>query len=165
MRCRIAGRINPLVSARCIDLYSLPWSSSCILYLHPAFPLNTRRSHEPFSFRFLPSCLVLIVLRSLQHHKAPDVCSGAREQDIATLKDLSSMYEKKNLSGFMRLVSDNYKERQAFAASRLNRSSPNTKPFTSRSSMPGCSSRLRQGHDPGDVQLGQRLADRAAETS
>ncbi len=36
---------------------------------------------------------------------------------ISTLRDLSHMFEKKNLPGFMNSVSDNYKDRQAFSAS------------------------------------------------
>lgn len=36
---------------------------------------------------------------------------------INALKDLSSAYEKKDLSGFMHLVSDEYPEKQAFASS------------------------------------------------
>ncbi len=36
---------------------------------------------------------------------------------ISTLRDLSHMFEKKNLPGFMNSVSDSYKDRQAFSAS------------------------------------------------
>jgi hypothetical protein len=45
---------------------------------------------------------------------APAVIQGSHV--ISSLKDLSSMYEKKNLQGFMLLISDSFKERKELSA-------------------------------------------------
>lgn len=67
------------------------------------------------------SCLVLTLLVV-----SPSACSSAKpptqaavqgNKVIASLKDLSSMYEKKNLPGFMSIIADSYPDRQALASS------------------------------------------------
>ena len=48
--------------------------------------------------------------------KPPTAPATQGNKVIASLQDLSSMYGKKNLSGFMRLISDGYKDRQELSA-------------------------------------------------
>lgn len=59
----------------------------------------------------------LIIAPSCSSTKPPTPPAVQGTRITATLKDLSSMYEKKNLTGFMSLISDKYKDRQAFSES------------------------------------------------
>lgn len=49
--------------------------------------------------------------------KPPTAAAVQGNRTIATLKDLSTLYAKKNLSGFMNLIAEGYRDRKEFAAS------------------------------------------------
>jgi hypothetical protein len=61
--------------------------------------------------------LVLLATVACSSTKPPAPGAVQGNKIIAALKDLSGMYEKKNLPGFMNLISAQYKERQAFSSS------------------------------------------------
>ncbi len=60
--------------------------------------------------------LLLIYAPACSSTKPPTPAAIQGNKTITALKDLSSMYEKKNLAGFMSLISDDYKDRKEFAA-------------------------------------------------
>jgi len=62
--------------------------------------------------------LSFLVSASACSDKKPPTQSAIRGNSVIhTLQDLSHMFEKKNLPGFMNLVSDSYKDRQALSTS------------------------------------------------
>jgi len=61
--------------------------------------------------------LLLFTTAACSGKKPPTQAAIKSDGIINTLRDLSHMYEKKNLPGFMNSVSDSYKDRQAFASS------------------------------------------------
>ncbi len=68
-------------------------------------------------FSVLAVAALLIAAPACSSTKPPSSAATQGNKIITALKDLSSMYEKKNLPGFMSLISGKYKERKAFAAS------------------------------------------------
>ncbi len=69
--------------------------------------------------RFLAflSLAVLLTAASACSDKKPPTQSAVKGNSvITTLQDLSHMYEKKNLPGFMNSVSASFKDRQAFSS-------------------------------------------------
>jgi hypothetical protein len=62
--------------------------------------------------------LLLFTTAACSGDKKPPTQSAVKGSGIiSTLRDLSHMFEKKNLPGFMNAVSDNYQDRQAFTSS------------------------------------------------
>ncbi len=62
--------------------------------------------------------IVLLFLSSACSEKKPPTESATKGSSVVgALRDLSHMFEKKNLPGFMNLIADNFKDRQAFSAS------------------------------------------------
>lgn len=62
--------------------------------------------------------IALLFLSSACSKKKPPTQTAVKSGGvISTLRDLSHMFEKKNLPGFMNSVSDDYKDRQAFSSS------------------------------------------------
>ncbi len=62
--------------------------------------------------------ITLLFLSSACSEKKPPTQTAVKSSGvITTLRDLSHMFEKKNLSGFMNSVSDDYKDRQSFSSS------------------------------------------------
>lgn len=61
--------------------------------------------------------LLLFTTTACSGKKPPTQAAIKSSGVISTLRDLSHMFEKKNLPGFMNSVSDRYKDRQAFSAS------------------------------------------------
>jgi hypothetical protein len=61
--------------------------------------------------------LLLFSAAACSEKKPPTQVAVKSGNVISTLRDLSHMFEKKNLPGFMNSVSDNYKDRQALSAS------------------------------------------------
>lgn len=66
---------------------------------------------------FLGLVLIAFSTTACSTPKTPTVPAVQGSKVIATLKDLSSYYGKKNLSGFASLVSDDFKDRQSFTTS------------------------------------------------
>jgi len=60
--------------------------------------------------------LLLFTTAACSGKKPPTQVAVKSGSVISTLRDLSHMFEKKNLPGFMNSVSDNYKDRQALSA-------------------------------------------------
>ena len=71
--------------------------------------------------RRILSLLMLISLffttSACSEKKAPTQSAVKGSAVVNALRDMSHMFEKKNLPGFMNLVSDSFKDRQAFSAS------------------------------------------------
>jgi hypothetical protein len=65
----------------------------------------------------LAVAVLLIAESACSSAKPPAPAAIQGSKIVASLKDLGNMYEKKNLPGFMSLISDNYPDRQAFSAS------------------------------------------------
>jgi len=68
--------------------------------------------------RLLSLLVILSVLATVSacSDKKPPTQSAIKGNTVIhTLQDLSHMFEKKNLPGFMNLVSDTYKDRQTFS--------------------------------------------------
>jgi hypothetical protein len=62
--------------------------------------------------------ITLLFLSTACSGKKPPTQAAIKSNGvISTLGDLSHMFEKKNLPGFMNSVSDDYKDRQAFSSS------------------------------------------------
>ncbi len=62
--------------------------------------------------------VALLLFSSACSEKRPPTQASAKGSAVVgTLRDLSHMFEKKSLPGFMNSVSDNFKDRQAFSAS------------------------------------------------
>jgi hypothetical protein len=61
--------------------------------------------------------LLLFSTAACSEKKPPTQAAVKSGSVISTLRDVSHMFEKKNLPGFMNSVSDSYKDRQAFSAS------------------------------------------------
>ena len=67
------------------------------------------------SFLFVVIALLLISAAACSSTKPPAAPAVQGNRIIASLKDLSDNYEKKNLKSFMNLISGNFKDRQALA--------------------------------------------------
>lgn len=59
---------------------------------------------------------LLVFAAACSSKKPPTPAALQGNKTIAVLKDLSGMYEKKDLAGFMKLVSGSYKDRKEFSA-------------------------------------------------
>ncbi len=68
----------------------------------------------------LPAFLILLLslssLSACSSKKPPTPAALQGNRTIAMLKDLSTRYEKKDLAGFMNLISSAYKDRKEFSA-------------------------------------------------
>ncbi len=64
---------------------------------------------------FLTLTVLLFSAAACSGTKPPTQTAVKGNSVISALRDLSHMYEKKNLPGFMNFVSDNYKDRQTFS--------------------------------------------------
>lgn len=60
---------------------------------------------------------LLFTVSACSEKKPPTQAAVKGGNVISTLQDISHMYEKKSVSGFMNSVADGFKDRQAFAAS------------------------------------------------
>ncbi len=68
-------------------------------------------------FLILAATSLLLFSFACGETKPPTQAAVKGNSVISALRDLSHMYEKKNLPGFMNSVSGNYKDQQAFSAS------------------------------------------------
>ncbi len=68
-------------------------------------------------FAILAMTVFLLFSSACSEKKPPTQASVIGSSVINSLRDLSHMFEKKNLPGFMNIVSDKFTNRQAFASS------------------------------------------------
>jgi hypothetical protein len=68
-------------------------------------------------FPVLTLTLLLLFSSACSENKPPTQAAVIGSTVISTLQDLSHMFEKKNLPGFMNMISDNFTDRQAFIGS------------------------------------------------
>jgi hypothetical protein len=66
---------------------------------------------------FLAITLLLFTASACSAKKPPTQSAVKGNSVISALRDISHLFEKKNLPGFMNAISDNYKDRQNFSAS------------------------------------------------
>ena len=64
----------------------------------------------------LVALAVLFLSAACSSTKPPTVAAVQGNKTIAALQDLSTLYGKKNLSGFMNLIAADYRDRKEFAA-------------------------------------------------
>ncbi len=60
---------------------------------------------------------LLLFSSACAEKKVPNQAATKGAEVVNTLRDLSHMFEKKNLAGFMNSISDNFKDRQTFSQS------------------------------------------------
>ncbi len=68
-------------------------------------------------FALFAIALLLLLASACGEKKAPTQAAAKGSDVVNTLRDLSHMFEKKNLPGFMNSIADGFKDRQAFSSS------------------------------------------------